>query len=872
MRPPRSSPARHRIGRAATVLAVVASTLLAPHIGPAGATGAVDGSGDSGGSGGSGGAAAVGATSGAIAKHGSTGSAPTARPEPRPGTIDDDLAWDDTPPPAADAPAPPPVSTPVAPTTASTAQAASPLASEPVRLINANGGWCWWQGARAIITDDGRLLAASTPSTRGAGGRGRATDVATYDLAAGRSDVSTLMSGRLRSDDHNSGAVIQLPSGRIVTAWAGHSQEPYVHTAWQDPGSYTWQVREPIHRPESTASLPSEGGFGSRAMVTYSNLVWVAAENAGRGRLYDFFRGRGDQPVFMYSDDEAVSWTYGGEVFARPGSRPYVHWAAGTDRVWFTASLGHPHSTRFDPVYAGYIRAGRMYRSDGTYVTDLGRPVDVTRFTLVHQSSFTAPVDWGPPSYRAFDDTDAWGSDLRVDASGAPVVTFSVRRPERSPVAGKLFVQEYWWARLDPATAEWKVVRLGHGGSELYREQLSYSGLVAVDPTDAFRVFAATDVHPVAGTPLISSSTGRAQHEIWEARSADRGTTWTWAPVTRDSAADNLRPTVAARGDAWALLWLRGTYTDFEDDYDQAVVGIVRPGADPPATSLLSPRAVVGVADRAVVGDFDGDGSDDTFVYRPGPALDSIVFTRGEGRRPGRFQVAQVSGTYTPVAGDFDRNGVDDIAWYAPADGTVSIWSFDRGGSYRTSTLTGLPRHAAVRVGDFDGNRHDDLFAHAGRSTAVWLRRAAGGWVRMATPVSTTAYVPVVGDFTGDGASDIAWYRPGGAATTWWDWQPGRRTWSTRSFPSVWGRYRPIVGDLDGDRRDDIWFSDAPGTNVWLGSGWERRSAARVTGAVGIASGATGRPVAVIDVAWARVIRDRTVPAVPSGRAPTLGS
>ena len=51
-----------------------------------------------------------------------------------------------------------------------------------------------------------------------------------------------------------------------------------------------------------------------------------------------------------------------------------------------------------------------------------------------------------------------------------------------------------------------------------------------------------------------------------------------WAPVTTDSASDNLRPTVAAGHGRWALVWLRGRYDGFVDDYDQQVVAVVRPG------------------------------------------------------------------------------------------------------------------------------------------------------------------------------------------------------------------------------------------------------------------------------------------------------
>lgn len=795
---------------------------------------------------------------------GGPATAATARQAPAaddPAATDDDLAWDETPPSPDSAPAPPPVDTPEL-DPAPRADAGSSLAGLPVRTLNPNGGWCWWQTPRAEITSDGELLAASTPSTKGAAGRGRATDLATLDLATGTTNISTLMSGRLKSDDHNSGAVLELPSGRVIAAWAGHSQEPYMHIAWRDQGSATWILGTPVHRPESTERIPAEGGFGSTANVTYANLLFVPGENGGRGRAYNFFRGRGDQPVLMTSDDQGVTWSYRGEVFSRPHTRPYPHYAAGPDgRIWFTIGLGHPHTARANPVYSGYILDGRMYRTDGTFVTNLGAPVDPSRFTLVFQSTETKPVTWGPPNYAALNDTDAWGSDLRVDAAGAPVMTFSVRRPEQSPVPGKYFKQDYYWARLDTATSTWKVVRLGEAGSELYDQQPSYTGLASVDPSDPYRVFAATDVHPVSGAPLVSTADGRVHHEIWEATSADGGSTWTWAPVTQNSATDNLRPTLAARDGSWALLWLKGRYTNFVDNYDQAVVGIVLPGS-PPSTSQMLDRRSLGPSSAPVVGDFSGDGADDVLAYRPGDATDILAVTTADGARHSRYQAVTVKGTYAAATGDIDVNGVDDIVWYAPATGAVSTWMFQPGAWYRPTAVGTGPRGAQLRVGDFDGNGTADILLYKQRETQVWLSKRAGGWVRLMTPVGYASYRPLVGDFTGDGVSDIAWYRPGGGATTMWVWQRGLRRYTTRIFDTIYGSYTPVVADLDGDRRDDIWFPTAPGTNRWLsrGTGWTKTATGFTVTATDVLTGRDGRPWAATEIASGRVVLNRRVP------------
>jgi hypothetical protein len=453
----------------------------------------------------------------------------------------------------------------------------SPLADRPVHVVAANGGWCWWQGPRTVVTAGGELLAATTPSTVGAGGRSPATDVSTLDLATGRARTDVLQEDRLAADDHASGAVLELPSGRVVTAWAGHSEEPFVHVAWRDPGDAAWTVPPPVARPETDVALPSRG-FGSRARVTYSNLVWAPGPDGGAPVLWDLFRGRGDQPAAMVSADEGETWRYLGLVLDRPGSRPYVRYAAGGDRIWFVASLGHPEEVASGPLLAGFLRAGVVHRTDGTPLGPIGAGVDPGDLTEVFRETGRTDVPWAPAGLGGLKDHDAWASDLQVDLSGAPVVTFSVRRPARSAVGGGTFAHDARWARLDPVTGRWTVARLGvagAAGSDLVDGQPSYTGLAAVDPARPGTVFLATDVDPTTGAPLVSAATGRVQHEIWEATTTDDGRTWRWATVTRDSEVDNLRPAVATGPGGWALTWLRGRYDGFVDDFDQEVVAVV---------------------------------------------------------------------------------------------------------------------------------------------------------------------------------------------------------------------------------------------------------------------------------------------------------
>jgi hypothetical protein len=70
-----------------------------------------------------------------------------------------------------------------------------------------------------------------------------------------------------------------------------------------------------------------------------------------------------------------------------------------------------------------------------------------------------------------------------------------------------------------------------------------------------------------------------------------------------------------------------------------------------------------GEAYQPFAGDFDGDGTDEVFLYGPGTAGDRIIT---ELRGDGSFDLVAltVTGRYTPLVSDYDGNGRDDVLWY----------------------------------------------------------------------------------------------------------------------------------------------------------------------------------------------------------------
>jgi len=93
-------------------------------------------------------------------------------------------------------------------------------------IFNDNGGWCWFQGERALI-HDGKLFFGSVANEAGPGGTARDgnIEVTAYDLATGKSQVFVLHE-RLENDDHDGPDGPTRLSGFIVSTFSNHAIVP----------------------------------------------------------------------------------------------------------------------------------------------------------------------------------------------------------------------------------------------------------------------------------------------------------------------------------------------------------------------------------------------------------------------------------------------------------------------------------------------------------------------------------------------------------------------------------------------------------------------------------------------------------------------
>ncbi len=410
--------------------------------------------------------------------------------------------------------------------------------------FNENGAWSWFEDERAIVDPiQKRILVGSNSDGSGVGGSSRNgdIDVAWLDLTQGQFGYYELRD-RLEDDDHNSPALLLRPDGRYLAMYGTHGNTQRSYWRISEPGDPT--VWSPV------------SSYGHGAALTYSNVYHVPdPTGATAGTTYNVCRARNFDPNVMWSNDLGATWSGGGKLLTEGGSgdRPYVRLSGDGVQVHVTASDRHPRN--FDnSIHHGYVEHGALHDSYGNVidpnVMDASgvRPRDMT--TLFQ----TGTVFNGTTMRRA------WTIDVESDGGGLVRVLFQARA-NNNALDHRLFYGDF------DGTA-WSVHEVCRLGGYLYGAEDDYTGLAALDPDDPSRIWVSTNVDPRNGSATL-------HYEIYEGRTADLGSTWTFRAITEQSTVDNLRPIVPEWDDErTAVLWFRGRYSTFTN-FDAAVVGIV---------------------------------------------------------------------------------------------------------------------------------------------------------------------------------------------------------------------------------------------------------------------------------------------------------
>ena len=426
------------------------------------------------------------------------------------------------------------------------------------REIKKNGGWCWFQGPRAIVTREGRVV-FTTISGDTYGGYDAGDLVATAWNPETNDVEHFTLHAQFERDDHDVAGLLERPDGRILAVYAKHSSDRSLRRRITvDPGDISAWNEE------------TQTDAGDR--LCYSNVFRLAAED---GRIYSFGRGIGFNPNCLTSDDGGDTWNYGWRLLSWTrqdladdprytgidGTRPYLRYASnGEDEIHFVASDDHPRAYD-NSLYHGFYRGGGLHDSLGNHVGDPGR--DGT--SDLKPNSFTE-------FFKGSADAVAWPCDFQLDANGRPYVSFSVQvdgADTRTDRRRGGLDHRYGYARFDGR--QWHTHLVAHAGTRLYQVEADYTGLAALDPDDPNTMVISTDADPDSGEPLTSSADGKRHYELYRgAAPATPGDPWTWMPLTENSTVDNLRPVIPANpGGKRYILWGRGdlsTYTDYRLD------------------------------------------------------------------------------------------------------------------------------------------------------------------------------------------------------------------------------------------------------------------------------------------------------------------
>jgi Ca2+-binding RTX toxin-like protein len=227
-------------------------------------------------------------------------------------------------------------------------------------------------------------------------------------------------------------------------------------------------------------------------------------------------------------------------------------------------------------------------------------------------------------------------------------------------------------------------------------------------------------------------------------------------------------------------------------------------------------------------GDFNGDGNSDVLWRQDGGQV-YIWEMDGLGlKAEGAVAHAAVTNDWQVEGiGDFNGDGNSDVLWRQDGGGQVYIWEMDGLGL----KAEGAVAHAAVTndwqvqgVGDFNGDGNSDVLwrQDGGGQVYIWemdgLGLKAEGAVAHAA-VTNDWQVQGVGDFNGDGNSDVLWRQDGGGQVYIWEMDGlGLKAEGAVAHAAVTNDWHvQSVGDFNGDGNSDVlWRQDSSGqVYVW---------------------------------------------------------
>jgi FG-GAP-like repeat len=174
--------------------------------------------------------------------------------------------------------------------------------------------------------------------------------------------------------------------------------------------------------------------------------------------------------------------------------------------------------------------------------------------------------------------------------------------------------------------------------------------------------------------------------------------------------------------------------------------------------------------------------------------------------------------------GDFDANGRSDVAWASNRGGQATMWMNSNGTLAQDAVplaAMGTGTWTAYGVGDFNGDGKSDLLwtSNTGQ-VAVWEMNGpnlVGFGVPAGQMGAGTWHVTAIGDFNGDGKSDLLWVNDNGGNAAIWTMNGTVMSGFSLSNGAMGSDWSVLgTGDFNHDGRADVLWENSAGTvDIW---------------------------------------------------------
>ncbi|MEP0916439.1 VCBS repeat-containing protein [Leptolyngbya sp. DQ-M1] len=178
----------------------------------------------------------------------------------------------------------------------------------------------------------------------------------------------------------------------------------------------------------------------------------------------------------------------------------------------------------------------------------------------------------------------------------------------------------------------------------------------------------------------------------------------------------------------------------------------------------------IGAGWEIAIADFNNDQQTDLFLRNPLTGENAVATIDLETLAIKVESTRSKSPTSSAEIIDFNGDGRSDVFWRDRLTGQnqLWVWSTDLQPLSFQFSLPGRSRDFVIKTADFDGNGKTDFLVRNPSSgvNQVWL----SGTALKISPIATQSagFQPTIGDYNGDGFSDIRWTSTDGTQSTVW--------------------------------------------------------------------------------------------------------